>query len=202
MTKKEAISIISRCSSLYESNLCGRQLVFVYRDNANRLRFVEVTFRANNFMHFTGMDTAKDMKAKEFYRSAIDKRLKESDIVFRADHTTELKLHILPNIMNIAYSARMIGDYTGPHIELYTEKVTGTTTACLGLIKNGCEYIPNTILKEDIRDLTPKPPGKIFAILRKQISQSMYSEITYQSKGLKITRSSFPTELHTKLDIF
>ncbi len=53
MTKKEAISIISRCSLLYASNLCGKQLALVYRDNVDRLRFVEVTFWANNFMHFT-----------------------------------------------------------------------------------------------------------------------------------------------------
>lgn len=38
--------------------------------------------------------------------------------------------------MSIDTSARMIGNYTEPHLELYTEKVTGTTTACLGLIQS------------------------------------------------------------------
>lgn len=53
MTKKEAISVISKCAKLYAGNLCDRQLAFVYRDGNNQTGFVEVTFRSNNFMHFT-----------------------------------------------------------------------------------------------------------------------------------------------------
>lgn len=89
--------------------------------------------------------------------------------------------------MNIPFTARMIGDYTGTHPNLYTEKVTGTTT-CLGLIlrKNG--YIPNTILKEDIRNIIPKPPGKIFAIFRKPIRQDTYTELTFRSGSIDITK--------------
>ena len=56
MTKKEAISIISKCATLYAANLCDRQLAFVYRNGNNQTGFVEVTFRSNNFMHFTGID--------------------------------------------------------------------------------------------------------------------------------------------------
>lgn len=96
MTKKEAISIISKCATLYAANLCDRKLAFAYRDGNNQARFIEVTFRSNNFMHFTGIDTN--------------------------NHTTELKLQILQNIMNIPFSARMIGDYTSVHLDLYTEK--------------------------------------------------------------------------------
>ena len=71
--------------------------------------------------------------------------------------------------MSMDTSARMIGNYTGPHLELYTEKVTGTTTACLGLIQSKDCYIPNSVLSEDIRSIVPKPPGKIFAIFKKPI---------------------------------
>ncbi len=179
MTKKEAIAIISRCAALYSANLCDQQLAFVYRDGNNQTGFVEVIFRSNNFMHFTGIDTKNHIKANAFYRDALDKRLKESDIQFKNNHKTELKLRILQNIMNIPFSARMIGDYTGAHLDLYTEKVAGTTTACLGLILRGNEYIPNTILKEDIRNITPKPPGKIFAIFHKPIRQDIYAELTF-----------------------
>lgn len=71
--------------------------------------------------------------------------------------------------MSMDTSARMIGNYTGPHLELYTEKVTGTTTACLGLIQSKDCYIPNSVLSEDIRSIVPKPPGKIFAIFKNQL---------------------------------
>ena len=48
---------------------------------------------------------------------------------------------VLDTIMCIDTRARMIGNYIGPLLELYTEKVTGTTTACLGLIEKGDCYI-------------------------------------------------------------
>lgn len=200
MTKKEAISIISKCATLYAANLCDRQLAFVYRDGNNRAEFVEVTFRPNNFMHFTGIDTKNHIKANAFYRDSLDKRLKESAIIFKDNHTTELKLQILQNIMNIPFSARMIGDYIGAHLNLYTEKVAGTTTACLGLVLHGNEYIPNTILKEDIRNITPKPPGKIFAIFRKPIRQNLYTELTFQSASIDITKKCLPLDLLEKVD--
>lgn len=200
MTKKEAIFIISKCATLYAANLCDRQLAFVYRNGNNRAEFVEVTFRSNNFMHFTGIDAKNHFKANAFYRDALDKRLKESAIKFKDNHTTELKLQILQNIMNIPFSARMIGDYIGAHLNLYTEKVAGTTTACLGLILHGNEYIPNTILKEDIRNITPKPPGKIFAIFRKPIRQNIYTELTFQSGSIDITKKCLPLDLLEKVD--
>ena len=201
MTKKEAISIISKCAMLYAANLCDRQLAFVYRDGNNQTGFVEVTFRSNNFMHFTGIDMKNHIKANAFYRDALDKRLKESDIQFKNNHTTELKLRILQNIMNIPFSARMIGDYTGAHLDLYTEKVAGTTTACLGLVLRGNEYIPNTILKEDIRNIIPKPPGKIFAIFRKSVRQDIYTELTFQSGRIDITKKCLPPDLLEKVDM-
>lgn len=75
MTKREAISIITKCASLYASNLCDRQLALVYRNANNKSAFIEVTFRANNFLHFTGIETASGIKANAFYRNAIDRRL-------------------------------------------------------------------------------------------------------------------------------
>lgn len=151
-------------------------------------------------MHFTGIDAKNHFKANAFYRDALDKRLKESAIKFKDNHTTELKLQILQNIMNIPFSARMIDDYIGAHLNLYTEKVAGTTTACLGLILHGNEYIPNTILKEDIRNITPKPPGKIFAIFRKPIRQNIYTELTFQSGSIDITKKCLPLDLLEKVD--
>ena len=102
--------------------------------------------------------------------------------------------------MTIPFSARMIGDYIGAHLNLYTEKVAGTTTACLGLVLHGNEYIPNTILKEDIRDIIPKPPGKIFAIFRKPIRQNIYTELTFQSSSIDITKKCLPLDLLKKVD--
>lgn len=47
----------------------------------------------------------------------------------------------------------------------------------MGFIKNTKYYIPNTILKEDIRRLISKS-NKIVMILKKSIEEEKYSDIT------------------------
>ena len=127
--------------------------------------------------------------------------MSERDFTFKNNHTTEQKLKILNIIMNIDAKARMIGNYAGPYLELYTEKVTGTTTACLGLIQSKDCYIPNSVLSEDIRSIVPKPPGKIYAIFKKPINALLYTQLTYKSKNISITKKCLPKELLKKIDI-
>lgn len=195
MNKSEAISIISNCADTYKKYLDGKQVVFVYRDENNRSNFTEVKFRSYNFLHFTGVTLRKGLTANDFYRYALNKRLSERDFSFKNNHTTELKLKVLSTIMNIDTRARMIGSYIGPHLELYTEKVTGTTTACLGLIEKGDCYIPNSVLSEDIRSIVPKPPGKIFAIFKKPIGSTLYTQLTYKSQNINIIKKCLPKTL-------
>lgn len=182
MTKKQAIAIITKCAKQYQQYLEGNQIVFVYRDENNKSNYTAVRFHSHNFLHFTGVIPRTGMNANGFYRAALNNRLSENDFSFKNNHTTELKLKVLGIIMSIDTSARMIGNYTGPHLELYTEKVTGTTTACLGLIQSKDCYIPNSVLSEDIRSIVPKPPGKIFAIFKKPIGAPLYTQLTYKSK--------------------
>ena len=129
MTKSEAISIISKCADTYKKYLDGKQVAFVYRDENNHSNYTEVKFRSHNYLHFTGVKLRNGLTANDFYRYALNHRLSENDFSFKDTYTTELKLKVLATIMNIDTRARMIGNYIGPHIELYTKKVTGTTTA-------------------------------------------------------------------------
>ena len=195
MTKSEAISIISNCADTYKKYLDGKQVAFVYRDENNHSNYTEVKFRSHNFLHFTGVKLRNGLTANDFYRYALNHRLSENDFSFKDPYTTELKLKVLATIMNIDTRARMIGNYIGPHLELYTEKVTGTTTACLGLIEKDNYYIPNSVLSEDIRSITPKPPGKIFAIFKKPIKSPLYTQLTYKSKNITITKKCLPKNM-------
>ncbi len=140
------------------------------------------------------------MNANGFYRAALNNRLSENDFSFKNNYTTEQKLKVLNIIMNIDTKARMIGNYTGPHLELYTEKVTGTTTACLGLIQSKNCYIPNSVLSEDIRSIIQKPPGKIYAIFKKPVKSSLYTQLTYKSPNTIIAQKYLPKELQTEID--
>lgn len=200
MTKKEAIGIISKCAKLYNTHLENQQVVFVYRDSSNHSSYTAVQFRSHNFLHFTGVTPRKGLNANNFYRYALNSKISEHDFSFNNNHTTELKLQILDVIMCIDKRARMIGNYLGPKIELYTEKVAGTTSACLGLIQKNDHYIPNSVIKEDIRSIVPKPPGKIYAIFKKKIGEDKYTQLTYKSKNITITKKCLPKDLLEQID--
>ena len=200
MTKKQAIAIITKCARQYQQYLENNQVVFVYRDQNNHSNYTAVRFHSHNFLHFTGISPRQGMNANGFYRAALNNRLSEHDFSFKNNHTTELKLNVLSTIMNIDTKARMIGNYIGPHLELYTEKVTGTTTACLGLIQGKDCYLPNSVLSEDIRSIVPKPPGKIYAIFKKPIHSSLYTQLTYKSQNITITKKCLPKELLSEID--
>ena len=200
MTKKQAIAIIIKCARQYQQYLESTQIVFVYRDQNNHSNYTAVRFHSHNFLHFTGISPRQGMNANDFYRAALNNRLSEHDFSFKNNHTTELKLNVLSTVMNIDTKARMIGNYMGPHLELYTEKVTGTTTACLGLIQGKDCYLPNSVLSEDIRSIVPKPPGKIYAIFKKTIHSSLYTQLTYKSKNITITKKCLPKELLSEID--
>ena len=102
--------------------------------------------------------------------------------------------------MNIDTRARMIGNFNGSKIDLYTEKITGTTSACLGLVQSNNLFIPNSVLNEDIRTLISKPPGKIYAIFKKKIGAPCYTKLTYKKSNLEITRKCLPPILLSQID--
>jgi len=52
----------------------------------------------------------------------------------------------------------------------------------------------------DIRSIVPKPPGKIFAIFKKPIGAPLYTQLTYKSKNISITKKCLPKELLTEVD--
>ena len=200
MTKKQAIDIICKCAKSYHNYLENKQILFVYRDSSNHSHYTEVQFKSHNFLHFTGVKLRKELNANTFYRYALNARLNEKDFSLDNSSVAELKLQILDTIMNIDTSARMIGNYNNSKVDLYTEKIAGTVSACLGLIQKDNIYIPNSVLKEEIRTLISKPPGKIYAILKKKIGEPCYTKLTYQKSNSEITRKCLPDILTLLVD--
>lgn len=200
MTKNEIITVVHKCACTYDTSLCNTQVMFVYYNAQNHVEFAEVRFRAHNFLHFTGLVAGKGISANTFYRQILNNKLSPNDFFVKCAFTTELKLNILPTIVKIDRTARMIGNYTGPHLELYTEKVAGTTSACLGIISKKDFFIPNTVLSEDIRNVSQYPPGKIFAIFKMKSTERKYTQLTYIKKDLQLTKNLFPTTILSKID--
>ena len=200
MNKTEIISVVNKCVRTYETNLCNTQIMFVYVNAHNQIDYAEVRFRSHNFLHFTGLVPRANISAKKFYHLILHHKLSPNDFSIGQPINTERKLQILSKIVVIDQLARMIGDYIDPRLALYTEKIIGTTSACLGLIFKNNYFIPNTILNEDIRNITQPPIGKIIAIFKMKSSEHHYSKLIYKKKDIRLTKNLFPPVVLSKIN--
>lgn len=241
-TKQQAISIVTTCAKKYQENLVDKSLLFLCMNKHKNLSSIEFTFDASNFLHLTGLKlktvTAKDgskhkLSALEFYNKCLDNKLSVKDFDFSADGTTELKLDVLPLVINKWLSADTIGDFNSQTPQLYTEKLAGGVKACIGFVlsypqtaptnnskgnlqtdisvdttteiasdgssvnsesESHARYVPNTVLKVDIRDYITNPT-RVIAVFRKCRKDTVYSELTYTAKKIDWETIKFPKEL-------
>lgn len=100
---KDAIRIISRAAKDYDDVLNGYNYIFIYKNRQNnQIEFFESTFLPRNFQHLTGIEFIDAQgnilhNPTQFYQKCLNSTLKESDVAFKDDGTTELKLQALPN---------------------------------------------------------------------------------------------------------
>ena len=183
--KLETLSIIFDCAQKYKENLVNRSLLFVCNDKQKRIYCVEVTFDESNFQHLTGVKiNRKKISPKDFYNRCLEKRLSPDDFEFSDTGTTELKLQVLPTLMCKNLSAKMIGDYNMSQPKLFTEKLAGGVSACMGFVRNNGKgrYIPNTVLRDDVR-VRAKHADRIIATFRKRRNEIRYTEPVYLAKN-------------------
>ena len=207
-TKKDAIRIVSVCAKQYQEHLANRSLLFLCVDKHGKTTAIEFTFDSSNFLHLTGLKltnrkrhgsgesgSAQEISASDFYEKCLNHKLREDDFYFAKDGTTELKLDVLPSILTKNLAAKMIGDFHSDKPKLLTEKLAGGQTACMGFVKNSASdrFVPNTVIKDDIRKHTLKPL-RVIACYRKRRSDTQYSEITYLAKGMDWDTIEYPAE--------
>lgn len=165
-TKKEAIRKITTCAQKYQNELNGNTLLFVCIDKHHYISYLEVSFKPENFMHLTGVKVIRKNENKDsmgenasiniaptdFFNNCLKQRISPDDFEFARDGTTEMKLDVLPSIINKNLSAKMIGDYASTKPRLYTEKLAGGAKACMGFVAHASDgrFVPNTVLKSVI----------------------------------------------------
>lgn len=201
MDKKEILKILKESAIKYKENLKDNNLLIIYKEK-EKIKYIEVLFLARNFMHLTGVKcndkNKKYMKANQFYQACLNNKLSYKDIVIKQDGTTKLKLDILSQLIHIDKKIKIIGVYNNYKKELITEILLGNINMCLGLIKSSSSYyIPNTLLKEDIRKIVVKP-YQIVAILKKKVKERKYKDIIYINKKVKISEINSSIELFSK----
>lgn len=204
-TKEEAVAVAVKCAEQYHSELDGKNLLFICCNKHKEIFPIELSFYGNNYMHLTGLkpkkivdgesEVAHDLFANDFYQKCLDHKLSPTDFDFSDDGTTHMKLAVLPGIICKNLHASIIGDYNSSKPRLYTEKIVGGIHACMGFIFDSemSEYVPNTVIKEDIRDLTANEV-RVIAVYRKPACAKQYEEITYKAKKVDWVSIKYPEE--------
>ena len=197
LSKEYVIKIVIECARMYEKNLMDRTLLFILMDKHKNISSAEVSFCRNNFLHLTGLKIDKrKMSADQFFSLCVDGRLSARDFQFSEEGTTVLKLQVLPLLLAKNLNANSFGDFGGNGIRLYTEKLAGGIKGCIGFVKaeETSEWVPNTLLNEDIRKLS-KNRKQVIATYRKYRTEDGYTEIVYRAKKIEWERVNYPEEL-------
>jgi hypothetical protein len=147
------------------------------------LHALECTFLPRHFLHLTGVQFSGS--SSNFLRLCIEHKLSPQQISLASNGTTEMKLQVLPEMVNIHKTARMIGPYDQSKVMLYTEKLVGSVRGCMGFVADGNYYVPNTVLREDIRHIT-RGCKCMIAIFVKDIGQPLYAEASYSTAGVAL----------------
>ena len=198
MKKEAAIKIITSCAKSYKNNLENKNLLFIFGD-LQTPEYFEASFLPRNFLHLTGIKLVEGriVSSKDFYDRCLNGKLSPDDFYMAQNGTTDMKLSVLPQLMNLHLCAKMVGDYD--NTLLYTEKIVGNIFACVGFIHENGYYIPNTALREDIRDITISPQKRVLAIFRKDIKQKLYETICYTAKKVNILQLNLSESLRQKI---
>lgn len=193
MISRNDYAVILRCAEMYKKELLDTNVLFIYQNRkTKRYEYIEATFLAANFKHLTGITYPKKNENKNeqdntdgaahFFNLAVNRRLDILKCNYKNDGTTALKLQILPMIMNIKRTARMIGDYNGSRMHIMADKMCGSYAATLALVNDRrYGYSPSSTIRDDIRNLVSEY-HPIYAILQKSINESHYNRIFYKSK--------------------
>lgn len=197
MKKSSALKLISNSARIYSDRLLNNNYLFITDSNL----YLETCFKETNFKHLTGVESK--LSPKQFYKNALDSKLTEKDIDYKENGTTQIKLNILESILDIQKVTKMLGIYNKNNLTnvlLSTEKLIGNTNYCMGFknIDNSLYYVPNTVLKEDIRNITIST-SRVLCILKKHQKNKVYEEICYTAKGVNIREIQYIKEIQNKI---
>lgn len=180
MDKQEAVKIITSAAKQYQQSFVRRNYLYIY-DTKKSLEYIETVFNKSNFLHLTGVNTS--LAPSQFFDRCINRKLSLNDFDFKDDGTTQLKLVALPKLLQVNKSYKMLGIYNGSKPKLFTDKLAGGQYCCMGFVSNGKYYVPNTVLQEDIRDIT-QTAYRIIAIYSKAVDRNIYTDCLYIAKGI------------------
>ena len=137
---------------------------------------------------------AKKYTPENFYNGCLNRKIAENDISI--PNKANIKLSVLPYILNNHLSASMIGNFNTLTPKLETDVLAGGTRACMGFREakeQDGKFIPNTLLNDDIRHYI-SPKLQVIAVFRKEKDAEKYNELTYKSNKVEWNKIKIPKE--------
>jgi len=192
MNKSTALKIIYSCAKDYEKNLKDKTYLFAWEGQGQK-GYQEVAFYDSNFLHLTGVKIKGNNidGAKHFYVNCLNNAVSLEDFDLCPMGNTELKLRILPVLMNIQRTAKMFCNYKGNRFNLQTDRLIGGTRGFMGFVRDRYHkpeyFVPNTAMNSDIR-LEGNPVYRITSIFSKHLTDDKYGTNRYVAKDSTIEK--------------
>lgn len=194
LDKTQAARIIMEAALIYDKNFNKRNLLIIF-GAPNAPKFIETYANDKNFHHLTGvkLNTNKILENVEdktssiftiFFYKALNKRLSPEAFEFK-NETTEQKLRVLIQTLRVSSNSKMFGTYSGTRMNLKTDKLAGGVKSFIGFLKVGKNYVPNTVMEDDIRK-NSKKTERVLAILSKKVDDLSYNKIESVAKKIDV----------------
>lgn len=198
------ISVVFQAAEEYDKYLLRKQFLFIGRDTEhNQYTHFETVFTEKHFKHLTGIKPVSGMTAERFFLLCKNHRLNINDVEALPEGQSSLKADVLLPLMRLPYTAKMMGDYNISGNYLFTEKLAGSVVGCMGFRFDNAEgqFIANTVLKEDIRDITVSH-RQIVAVYQKNIGDRSYPhEPIACIKPLMNKKLRWPDDIAEKISV-
>ncbi len=198
--KINIVNTIIQAAADYKTYMVGRSFLYVFEG-----RYIEVIYRARDFLHLTGVDT--NLSANEFYKEAIRGTLRHTQIFFSKRHPYDLCVRKMLHLAHITA-------VTNSSIFLLEDLVTNTFqykfglselnfTVCLDADKDSNQmivsdhYIVRSLRVEDSFDRS-SGAFEVQYIFVKPNDVRLYPTISYTDHRINII--DLPEEVLAKLN--
>ncbi len=198
--KINIVNTIIQAAADYKAYMVGRSFLYVFEG-----RYIEVIYRARDFLHLTGVDT--NLSANEFYKEAIRGTLRHTQIFFSKRHPYDLCVRKMLHLAHITA-------VTNSAIFLLEDLVTNTFqykfglselnfTICLDADKDSNQmivsdhYIVRSLRVEDSFDRS-SDAFEVQYIFVKPNDVRLYPTISYTDHRINIR--DLPEEVLAKLN--
>lgn len=186
----------------YKDHLVGRCFLYIF-DN----RYIEVTFKADNFKHLTGVDS--NLHGKDFYNKAKNHTLTTSQFYFSEKHpynAAKKKIRYLHRLDELTNTDIFLLEKMGTNTITYKFGFTNLEFS-LGLTENIKShsgekiddfYLPQTFRIKDKSFDRSKDIHSIDLIFEKDDKLDKYKKITFGDKDLVY---KLPEKIQDLLDL-